>query len=485
MPELKPNAQPPPPPPALVISVELDESQLRVVRTVADAFGGPRVGCVLVTGPPGTGRTRTIQGIAMELIWRGSGCGGGGAITTRLLLVSRTNAACDHIVSALMSLHTLLEGHDWGRHYLESLSQAFGPGSGARMPVLLRVGLEPPMGDPIAATHIDAVLEDHPPRVYPDVVRRQEAAAAAYEDVRQRLTASGSNEETSFRDARSAGDELLEANGAVKKSVRRLHSQVARGPPIVVTTTASSTGNAIRNLGYHAIIVDEAASTSIPAALSAEVRAAGELGDEAANMTRCVVLMGDPAQLPPSSGMRYTGDVLAMGDSVFERLPRYHPQLTLTHQHRMRPIFWTTVGSLDNRRTRKEMMRFTRDRQRMSVMLSGAEAHLHVVGDTENVAQSDTPWDAWWAGVFSGRWGAANLELLHKLMHTRTALRHLDQLFLILVIRYTVLTQQQTNLTAATNAQDHFLAPDDHDSINRYASSSSESSAVVHHTCAV
>lgn len=76
-------------------------------------------------------------------------------------------------------------------------------------------------------------------------------------------------------------------------------------------------------------------------------------------------------------------------------------------------------------------------------------------------------------------------ELLHKLMHTRTALRHLDQLFLILVIRYTVLTQQQTNLTAATNAQDHFLAPDDHDSINRYASSSSESSAVVHHTCAV
>lgn len=76
-------------------------------------------------------------------------------------------------------------------------------------------------------------------------------------------------------------------------------------------------------------------------------------------------------------------------------------------------------------------------------------------------------------------------ELLHELMYTRTALRHLDQLFLILVIRCTVLTQQQTNLTAATNAQDHFQAPDDHDFIIRYTRSSLESSAVAHHTCAV
>lgn len=153
MPEPWPNAPPPPPPPPLDISVELDESQLGVVRTVADAFRGPRVGCVLVTGPPGTGKTRTILGVAMELIRRGCGCGVGKAITTRLLLVSRTNAACDQIVSALLSLHTLLEGHDWGRRYLESVSQAFGPVSGARMPVLLRVRLEPPKGDPIAATH--------------------------------------------------------------------------------------------------------------------------------------------------------------------------------------------------------------------------------------------------------------------------------------------------------------------------------------------
>lgn len=178
------------------------------------------------------------------------------------------------------------------------------------------------------------------------MVRRQEAAAAAYEDVRQRLAASGSNDATSVRDARSAGDELLEANEVVKKSVRRLHSQVARGAPNVVTTTASSTGSTIGNLGYYAIIVDEAASTSVPAAMSAVVRAAGEGGDEAASMTRCVLFMGDPAQLPPSSGMRYTGDLLAMGDSVFERLQQDHPQLTLTHQHRMRPIFWTIVGGL-------------------------------------------------------------------------------------------------------------------------------------------
>lgn len=74
-------------------------------------------------------------------------------------------------------------------------------------------------------------------------------------------------------------------------------------------------------------------------------------------------------------------------------------------------VFLSLARSIprDNRRTRKQMMRFTGDRQRMNVMLSGPEAQLHVVGDTDNVAQSDTPWDAWWAGVFSGRWGAANL----------------------------------------------------------------------------
>ncbi|KAK1867580.1 hypothetical protein I4F81_010086 [Pyropia yezoensis] len=557
-----PPPRPPPPPPPLDIAVELDESQLGVVRTVADAFGGPRVSCVLVTGPPGTGKTRTILGVAMELIRRGCGCGDLGPIMTRLLLVSRTNAACDQIVSALLSLHALLERHDWGRRYLKSLSQAFGSVAGARMPVLFRVGLAPPKGDPIAATHIDAVVKDLLPRVYPDVVRRQEAAAAAHEALLQSLGASGSNDPTSVRDAQAAGDELVEANAAVKKSVRRLHSQVAQGAPIVVTTTATSTGNAIGDLGYHVIIVDEAASTSIPAAVSAVVRAAGEGGDEAARMTRCVVFMGDPAQLPPSSGMRYTGDLIAMGDSVFEWLQRDHPQLTLTHQHRLRPIFWTIVRGLfyssipvgagmmgnkaswdnavplrpdwlvrasrrpleitstsqlppqdrqedfnpdtkgvsnlvevrvvedelrnilrgwasrpmgdlrvlvlspytaqrrlldaavrrvratirrppqthykytvdvatvdgsqgasvdcvflslarsiprDDQQTRSRMMRFTGDRRRMNVMLSRAEAHLHVVRDMDYVAQSNTPWDAWWAGVLSGRWGGANL----------------------------------------------------------------------------
>lgn len=45
----------------------------------------------------------------------------------------------------------------------------------------------------------------------------------------------------------------------------------------------------------------------------------------------------------------------------------------------------------------------------MNLMLSRAEAHLYVVWDMDNVAQSDTLWDVWWAGFLSGRWGGADL----------------------------------------------------------------------------
>lgn len=55
-------------------------------------------------------------------------------------------------------------------------------------------------------------------------------------------------------------------------------------------------------------------------------------------------------------------------------------------------------------------------------------------------------------------------ELLNEVIYTRAALH---QLFLILVTRYTVLSERASNPTLAANLQDLLLAPDDRDSIYR------------------
>lgn len=73
-------------------------------------------------------------------------------------------------------------------------------------------------------------------------------------------------------------------------------------------------------------------------------------------------------------------------------------------------------------------------------------------------------------------------ELLNEVIYTRASLH---QLFLILVTRYTVLSEQQTNPTLAANLQDLLLAPDDRDSIYRPTTSFLESSVLAHRTFAI
>jgi len=61
------------------------------------------------------------------------------------------------------------------------------------------------------------------------------------------------------------------------------------------------------------------------------------------NATRCVLLVGDPAQLPPSAGpVAYCGATVSMGLSAFERCVsgRRHVCTSLRHQYRMRPALF-------------------------------------------------------------------------------------------------------------------------------------------------
>lgn len=126
--------------------------------------------------------------------------------------------------------------------------------------------------------------------------------------------------------------ELAEATKAVKNSVRLLRARVAREGPVLVTTSASSTGSDMGSLGYHSVIVDEPAPSSIPAAASAAVRASGGAGRESAEITRCFGFMCDLAQLPPSCGVRYSGNLVPMGNRVLARLQPDHTLLTLNEQ---------------------------------------------------------------------------------------------------------------------------------------------------------
>lgn len=73
-------------------------------------------------------------------------------------------------------------------------------------------------------------------------------------------------------------------------------------------------------------------------------------------------------------------------------------------------------------------------------------------------------------------------ELLNEVIYTRASLH---QLFLILVTRYRVLSEQSTNPTLAANLQDLLLAPDDAESIYCPTMSFFQSSVLAHRTFAV
>ncbi|OSX76100.1 hypothetical protein BU14_0207s0019 [Porphyra umbilicalis] len=318
---------------------DLDESQRSAVCLALDAVlgrgdhGGGDVTTQLINGPPGTGKTRTL----VALVWCVE------AAMLDALVVSRTNVAANEVLAAL---------HE---HFPSELTIS----RDARR--VVRIGMAPPDGHPASQAHVDAVVVRCVAAEHPHVLAEYEAASGLVASL-----TSGSHRHDGYpappyqqavAHAVNAQERLHRAEKALDAVTRSTRRTVCATARMLVTTIASSVLSDIGGRGCSLIICDEAAAVSTPAVVSSVVRAprgglggadGGRGGDsgrrrgdtDPADTTRCVVLVGDPAQLPPSAGpVAYRCATVAMGLSAFERCVsgRRHVCTTLRHQYRMRP----------------------------------------------------------------------------------------------------------------------------------------------------
>ena len=318
---------------------DLDDSQRSAVCLALDAVlgggdrGGGDVTTQLINGPPGTGKTRTL--VALVRCVEAAGLDA--------LVVSRTNVAANEVLAAL---------HE---HFPSESTIS----RDARR--VVRIGMAPPDGHPASQAHVDAVVARCVAAEHLHLQAEYEAASGLVAS----LTAGSRRhdgypappDQHAVARAVDAQERLRRAEKALDAATRSTRRAVCATARMLVTTIASSVLSDIGGRGCSLIICDEAAAVSTPAVVSSVVRAprcirggadGGRGGDsgrrrgdtDPADTTRCVVLVGDPAQLPPSAGpVSYRGATVAMGLSAFERCVsgRRHVCTTLRHQYRMRP----------------------------------------------------------------------------------------------------------------------------------------------------
>lgn len=237
----------------------------------------------LVHGPPGTGKSHVLAEVAAQAVARGQ----------RLLCTAASNAAVDHLMELCLD-------------------------AGLRA---VRVG-HPARVSPRLQRHtLDVVVEAHPDRVLSRELFDEAYGLLGY--ARRQRTQGRSRER--FSKARASSSEakgmLDEARALERKAVRAV---LERADVVCVTLASLETG-VLAPERFDLALIDEATQATEPLTLMAFLRAP------------CLVLAGDPQQLPPTV-LSQEAARAGLAVSLFERLLADHGdgvKALLREQYRM------------------------------------------------------------------------------------------------------------------------------------------------------
>lgn len=225
--------------------VRLDESQSRVVNAALELEEGE---VLLVVGPPGTGKTTTIAGIAEKLAERGE----------RVLISSHTNRAVDNAVGKLPIDFTVRVGRP--EKVLREIE-----------PYLLSYKVKSALGERYAdlQERINELLETI--RIHRGYLRGKDRSTFSLL-------------ERSLREHERELRELLEER---RKLIEEVQSEVLGGARVVGSTLIKSQLYPLRDYPFDTVIIDEASQVSVTLALLAMVKG------------RKWIVVGDHKQLLP------------------------------------------------------------------------------------------------------------------------------------------------------------------------------------------
>jgi len=206
---------------------------------------------------------------------------------------------------------------------------------------VVRIGMAPPDGHPASQAHVDAVVARCVAAEHPHVQAEHEAASGLVASLtagfRRHDGDPAPPDQQAVAHGVDAQERLRRAEKAVDAATRLTRRAVCATARMLVTTIASCDLSDTGGRGCSLIICEDAAVVSTPAVVSSVMRAprsgrggadGGRGGDsgrrrgdtEPVDTTRCVVLVGDPAQLPLRAGpVAYRGETVAMRLSAFER----------------------------------------------------------------------------------------------------------------------------------------------------------------------
>lgn len=234
----------------------------------------------LLHGPPGTGKTRCLVEIVRQCVARGE----------RVLAVAASNVAVDNLVERLAAheLKVLRLGHP------------------ARvLPEVERLTLASRLDDNEGA----------------ELSRRWVAEANELKRRTEKQAARGTGTREGRREAFAEARRLMKD---ARQHLRRVEGAIVAQSQVVCATLTGADANALRELEFDRVLVDEATQALDPLvwiALSRAPRA---------------ILAGDPNQLPPT--VLDPGAVPVLGVTLFERLARRlegRAVRMLERQHRM------------------------------------------------------------------------------------------------------------------------------------------------------
>ena len=245
----------------------------------------------LIHGPPGTGKSTVLAEVAVQAVARGE----------RLLCTAASNAAVDHLLSLCL------------RHNLQAV----------------RVGHPARVAESLQAYSLDVQVEQHPDRVLARSLQEEAYALLGY--ARRQRTQGRSA--ARFGNARAAQEEAKRLKQESRTLERRAVQSVLDAAQVICATCTSLAGSTLRERSFDRVLLDEATQATEPLTLLAFPKAP------------CLILAGDPCQLPPTVLSPQAADLQV---SLFERLLEIHGpgvKALLREQYRMHQDIMTFAAA--------------------------------------------------------------------------------------------------------------------------------------------
>jgi ATP-dependent RNA/DNA helicase IGHMBP2 len=247
---------------------------------------------MLIHGPPGTGKTRTLVEIVRQAVQRDQ----------RVLVTAASNAAVDNLAERLID-------------------------AGVE---LVRLGHPARVAPAVEARSLDALLEATPDHTY---ARRWMDEANA---MRRRLEARQSRGQLDRAERRETYAEIRRLMGDARHHLRRVQEAIVAHARVICATAVGADVALLDRQTFDVVVLDEATQAPDPIALVPLSRG------------RTIIMAGDPHQLPPTV-IDLAAERAGLGRTIFERLTQQAAMLTVQHRMHAHLMAFPSLSKYDGR----------------------------------------------------------------------------------------------------------------------------------------